>query len=252
LGGSAPPAATDRFQLEPVGRAASGMLRTLDDPAGIAAAAPESATLGTANTGTASIASLEVVSASNNPKLSVDLAFTTANGDYTWQIVDRGTGAVSSSGSGTWAAGQPITLNGTALSLNGVPAQGDTIAIDPTTHPESSNGNALAMVSLRDERFVGQVRQIDGSIADGATPTDAYASAIAAVGVRVQGAATAATISAAAASQATSAASAKSGVNLDEEAARLIQFQQGYQAAAKVLQVAQSVFNTMLQVASGA
>jgi flagellar hook-associated protein 1 FlgK len=36
-------------------------------------------------------------------------------------------------------------------------------------------------------------------------------------------------------------------VNLDEEAARLIQFQQGYQAAAKVLQVAQSIFDTMLQ-----
>ena len=41
----------------------------------------------------------------------------------------------------------------------------------------------------------------------------------------------------------------KSGVNLDEEAARLIQYQQGYQAAAKVLQVAQSVFDTLLQTA---
>ena len=42
----------------------------------------------------------------------------------------------------------------------------------------------------------------------------------------------------------------KSGVNLDEEAARLIQYQQGYQAAAKVLQVAQSVFDTLLQAAA--
>jgi flagellar hook-associated protein 1 len=41
--------------------------------------------------------------------------------------------------------------------------------------------------------------------------------------------------------------SAVSGVNLDEEAARLIQFQQSYQAAARILQVAQSVFDTMLQ-----
>ena len=45
------------------------------------------------------------------------------------------------------------------------------------------------------------------------------------------------------------AASSVSGVNLDEEAARLIQFQQSYQAAAKVLQVAQSVFDTLLQTA---
>ena len=40
---------------------------------------------------------------------------------------------------------------------------------------------------------------------------------------------------------------AVSGVNLDEEAARLLQFQQSYQAAAKYLQVAQNAFDTMLQ-----
>ena len=40
----------------------------------------------------------------------------------------------------------------------------------------------------------------------------------------------------------------KSGVNLDEEAARLIQYQQSYQAAAKMLQVAQTVFDTLLQI----
>ena len=40
---------------------------------------------------------------------------------------------------------------------------------------------------------------------------------------------------------------ADSGVNLDEEAARLLQFQQSYQAAAKYLQVAQSTFDTLLQ-----
>ena len=38
------------------------------------------------------------------------------------------------------------------------------------------------------------------------------------------------------------------GVNLDEEAARLIQFQQSYQAAAKILQVAQTIFDTLLQI----
>ena len=43
----------------------------------------------------------------------------------------------------------------------------------------------------------------------------------------------------------------KTGVNLDEEAARLIQFQQSYQAAAKMLQVAQSLFDTLLQTAGG-
>ena len=44
----------------------------------------------------------------------------------------------------------------------------------------------------------------------------------------------------------TASAAAQTGVNLDEEAARLIQFQQSYQAAAKVLQIAQSIFDTLL------
>ena len=48
------------------------------------------------------------------------------------------------------------------------------------------------------------------------------------------------------AAQADATRSAKSGVNLDEEAARLIQYQQSYQAAAKILQIAQSVFDTLL------
>jgi flagellar hook-associated protein 1 FlgK len=53
------------------------------------------------------------------------------------------------------------------------------------------------------------------------------------------------------ASTAETARANKAGVNLDEEAARLIQFQQSYQAAAKMLQVAQSVFDTLLQTAGG-
>ena len=50
-------------------------------------------------------------------------------------------------------------------------------------------------------------------------------------------------------SDAEAALSRQAGVNLDEEAARLIQFQQSYQAAAKMLQVAQSLFDTLLQTA---
>jgi flagellar hook-associated protein 1 FlgK len=69
------------------------------------------------------------------------------------------------------------------------------------------------------------------------------------VGVRVQGAGMAADMSAAVADDARTAVTGKTGVNLDEEAARLIQFQQSYQAAAKMLQVAQSVMDTLLEVA---
>jgi flagellar hook-associated protein 1 FlgK len=68
------------------------------------------------------------------------------------------------------------------------------------------------------------------------------------IGVRVQSARVASEISASASDQAEATLASKTGVNLDEEASRLIQFQQSYQAAAKVLQVAQSIFDTMLQL----
>jgi flagellar hook-associated protein 1 FlgK len=42
-----------------------------------------------------------------------------------------------------------------------------------------------------------------------------------------------------------------SGVNLDEEAANLIRYQQAYQAAAKAMQIGASLFDTILQIAAG-
>ena len=102
----------------------------------------------------------------------------------------------------------------------------------------ANNGNATALLALRDATITG-----------GRTPTDAWADTLADVGVRVQSAQTSSTISQAVAQQTESQRADKAGVNLDEEAARLIQYQQSYQAAAKVLQVAQSLFQQLLDVA---
>jgi len=87
----------------------------------------------------------------------------------------------------------------------------------------------------------------DANLVDGRNATDGYAQAMADVGVRVQSGRTTSAISMAVAQQAETNRSSVTGVNLDEEGARLIQYQQGYQAAAKVLSVAQSIFDTMLQ-----
>ena len=243
------PAANDTFELEPVGRAAASMRRVLDDPTGIAAASPMTAVMGVTNKGTSTVAGLSVVSASADPTLTTAINFTDANGGFAYTLTDA-SGNVTASGNATWTPGQPIKLNGFELNLNGVPANGDTLSVTKTAHPASNNGNVLAMVALRDESFVGRDKQIDGTLQDGQTATDAYASVLANVGVRVQSAKTASTISSATSAQADSAVASKSGVNLDEEAGRLIQFQQGYQAAAKVLQVAQAIFDTLLQMAS--
>jgi flagellar hook-associated protein 1 FlgK len=114
----------------------------------------------------------------------------------------------------------------------------------------SSNGNALAMVGMAQTGIVATLGTAGGA-GNPSTVTDAYASAIANIGVRVQSGRTAAKISGGVATEAESARANKAGVNLDEEAARLIQFQQSYQAAAKMLQVAQAVFTSMLQAAGG-
>lgn len=236
--GAPAPSATDRFLLQPLTRTANTMRRVLTDPRGLAAAAPLEAVRGITNAGTATVAGLTVVSASVNPQHTASIAFTNASGAYAWELRDRTSNALVSSGTGTWTPGTPIALNGFELQLEGVPATGDSFVVAQTAYPQANNGNAVAMAALRDARLV-----------NGQNITDAYASVMAAIGVQVQSAGVAADISQGVAASAESRRASQAGVNLDEEAARLIQFQQSYQAAAKVLQVAQSLFDTLLQTA---
>jgi flagellar hook-associated protein 1 FlgK len=236
--------AGDRFLMQPVAMAAQNMQTVLADPQGIAAASPFTASVGSANAGTATIGSLVAVNPAYNGALSANITFTSATGNYTWTMSDATTGT------GTWTAGTPISLNGFELNLAGVPKSGDTVSVTPTVSVASNNGNALAFVALGTHPFVS-ASGAGATSANAMNVTDAYASAIASVGVRVQGGKTAASMSSAAAGQAETARANASGVNLDEEAARLIQFQQSYQAAAKILQVAQAIFTTLLQTAGG-
>lgn len=239
--------AGDRFLLQTVTGAAQDMRTVLTDPKGIAAASPVTASFGAGNTGTASVASLGMVDTSLDRTLTANISFSSATGDYNWQLVDAG-GTVTSSGTGAWTAGSSINLNGFALQLNGVPRNGDTLSIKPTDSTGANNGNALALANLDKVAFVG-AQTLGGTLVPGRTITDAYASAISNIGVRVQSANSSSTISGSFAAAAESARVNKAGVNLDEEAARLIQFQQSYQASAKVLQVAQTLFDTLLQAA---
>lgn len=247
--GSPAPAATDRFLLQPVSSAAGSLQMVMSNPSAIAAASPVTATMGSANTGTASISSLTVVSSSINPALTANINFTSASGAYNWSLVDS-SGTVTSSGTGTWQAGQPISLNGFQLQLSGVPANGDALQVAPTTYPASSNGNALALAALQNAAIVGQTLTASGA-AGGSTITQAYNSAMTDIGTRTHAATIAATMSKSLAQDAQTNLSNQTGVNLDEEAANLIQYQQSYQAAAKVIQVAQAIFDSLLNATAG-
>ncbi|MCY7315354.1 MAG: flagellar hook-associated protein FlgK [Rubrivivax sp.] len=235
----------DRFLLQPVNRAANGMQRLLNEPQDLAAASSLLATRAAANVGTAAVASLVVNSAPlPTPGATARITFTSNTGDYSWGLYDSGN-TLLSSGSATWQAGvaipaPPADINGFTLQMSGVPRTGDVLTVEPTPAAAiaTNNGNALALLALR-----------DAGITLGRTATDAWASALADIGVRVQSGQTAADIAASVAGQTEAARSGQAGVNLDEEAARLIQYQQSYQAAAKILQVAQQLFDTLLDVA---
>ncbi len=225
------------FALDPAN--GIGMSFLLSDPSDLAAAAPLVATTSATNTGTMSVGSLQVTASPLPfPGVGETLTFAAAVPPATGLVVQSSLGGAAV----PWVPGQALQgVNGFTLHIGGVPAAGDVLVVAPTAAGAltSNNGNALSLAALRDAATV-----------NGQTFTDAWAQAMADVGVRAQSAQSTAEMSTAVAEQTESSRSAQTGVNLDEEAARLIQYQQSYQAAAKVLQVAQAVFDTLLQTAA--
>ena len=116
---------------------------------------------------------------------------------------------------------------------------GDKFSIAPTAFAASNNGNALSIDDMANARLT-----------HGVTTTDAYAQILAAVGLSAQSGQAKAATSAKVSAAANTALQGVIGVNLDEEAARLMQYQQSYQAAAKLLQTAQTLLDTLIQMGS--
>ena len=260
---NAGPASGDRFLLQPASYAASGMQRLLSDPLDLAAASPFVAAVDTTNVGTIGVDALRMINPAADLQGTVSIQFTGPDPVdpkrflYDWTLRDSG-GIPIGGGSGlTWTPGQPIPsppdtqadFNGFQLDITGVPAVNDAITVSPNQYPASNNGNALSLTRLGTTTLLGRTELADGSVSGGLTFNEGFIAALADVGVRTQSAQASATISAARATQSEAARADKAGVNLDEEAAHLIQYQQSYQAAAKVLQIAQQVFSSLLEIA---
>jgi flagellar hook-associated protein 1 FlgK len=141
---------------------------------------------------------------------------------------------------------KPVLTNW-SLTLQGSPKPGDTFTLFDIKDSDHNNGvdyklnagNASGMLKLRDTAMF-----------DGAALTDGYAGLIAQIGIRTQSANYSADVSSSIASNLESDRTGVSGVNLDEEASKLIQYQQAYQASAKMIQIAQSIFDTLIQTLS--
>ena len=104
-----------------------------------------------------------------------------------------------------------------------------------------NNSNMLAMIELRDQ-----------SLLKGSTATygEVYNNLLSDVAVRTQRAQSSAETETALLGSALDRQSSLQGVNLDEEAANLVRYQQAYQAAAQVVAVANEVFDTLLRATS--
>ncbi len=224
------PAAGDRFLVMPLRNAALAIDTTFSSPRNLAVASPVAASAGTTNQGTLAMQTLLPRQADPNLTQAVTLTFTSTG---TFDVAGTGTGNPTSV---AYTPGQSINFNGWSLTLKGNARAGDSYTVAANAFPNTSAGNAEAMLALRDTPMF-----------DGAATTDGYAGLMSSIGVRIQSAGFSAGISQSIASNVETNRASVAGVNLDEEAAKLLQFQQAYQASAKILQVSQTMFDTMIK-----
>jgi flagellar hook-associated protein 1 FlgK len=228
----------DSFIIQPTRYGARDLSVALSDPALIAAAAPIRTSAALANTGNGVITAGTVNSPpppDANLQQTVTITFTSVT---TFDVSGTGTG--NPTGLAYTPAGS-ITYNGWTAQISGAPRAGDTFTISRNTSGVADNRNALLLAQL----------QTTNTVANGtANYQSAYSLVVSDVGnrareIKVQGDAQTALVQ-----QTTAAQQSLSGVNLDEEAANLIRFQQAYQASGRVLQIASKLFDTVLAINS--
>lgn len=145
-----------------------------------------------------------------------------------------------------YVSGKAMVIDGWSITLTGTPGKDangngtDTVTVgnakDLGDGFKLNAGNASAFLELRDKPMFDS----------GTTLSDGFSSVMASIGARAQSARYAAELSSAVAANLEADRSSVSGVNLDEEAARLLQYQQAYQASAKIIQTAQTLFDSVL------
>ncbi|MCA8204875.1 flagellar hook-associated protein FlgK [Burkholderia sp. AU33545] len=247
--------AGDQFTVLPTRGALSGFGLATTSGSAIAAASPAITSPSSTNIGTAKIALSGVSAGYQVPstKLTYDAATQSLSGFPVGTTVtipgtpptsvtintptdsvpyDPSTGAAMTM-SGT-AAG---AMNGVTVTLSGTPSDGDSFTIGPYAGGTSDGSNALALSKLVNAKTLG-----GGTT----TLTGAYANYVNNIGNAASQLKSSSTAQTALVGQITSAQQSVSGVNQNEEAANLMQYQQLYQANAKVIQTASSLFQTVL------
>jgi flagellar hook-associated protein 1 FlgK len=225
IGGT--PANGDQFRIEPTSRAAGSLNVAFSSTSQIAAAGAVRTNAASANTGTGSVTAGVVVDATD-PNLfnTTTIAFTSAT-----------TYSVNGAGSFAYTPGSNITLNGWQVQISGAPAVGDSFTVQRNTGASGDNRNALAIANVQNQGVLS-----NGTV----SVTGALNSLITGVGTKAQQTNFAQAAQTAVNTSAKQQVQSVSGVNLDEEAAALLQWQQAYQAAAQALKIGASLFQTLL------
>ena len=246
--------ANDDYLIRPTLNAANTLSLAISDVNKLAVGGPAvNAAANLGNTGSASLSALSVSSSYAASPIGSPLTFTYTSGvpgtfamAPSTQPVTVSNGATST----TFPPGTPITYtSGSTISvanlsfvLSGAPANGDAFTVSPSTsNSPSDNRNGLLLAKLENSNNV-TLGSSKGSY------HNAFAQIVSNVGnktreLKVTGAAEAKVLE-----QANTAMQSESGVNLDEEAANLLRYQQAYQAAGKMMQIASQLFDVLLQI----
>lgn len=227
-------AAGDTYLIKPTRDGAAGFAVLVTQADRIAAAAPIRTAVANGNAGSASISAGTVNGPTANANLMQPVTLT-FSGPGAFNVSGIGTG---NPGGVVYTAGATISYNGWSAQISGTPAAGDVFTISPNAGGTGDNRNILLLAGLQTSALVG------GS----ATLGDTYGQLVSRVGNSTSDAELSAKAQARIRDEAESRQTSISGVNLDEEAANLLRYQQAYQAAGKLVTIANSMFDTLLNL----
>ncbi|MDB6061230.1 MAG: flagellar hook-associated protein FlgK [Verrucomicrobiaceae bacterium] len=249
-------AAGDTFAIQPTRLGAQNIAVSLQDPKQLALAQPVRTDANLANTGGGAISQGVMVpqyqAATAGTTLAVANPLTTPllvrfTSATTYQVLNNTNPAAPAAFvpalTGTFTTGQNnvVQINNASgvpsyqFTLSGNPATGDQFSIAANTSGTSDNRNALALANLNLSKAVG-----------GLTMSDAYGKMVSDIGATTASLKNNRDAANTLLTQAQSNRDSVSAVNLDEEAANLIKFQQAYSASAQVISIARTLFTTLL------
>ncbi len=227
--------AGDRFLVRPTAVTAAEFRVVLADPAGIAAAGPLQSGIDGANTSTATIGT-PVADDITDPKLLTP-ATIIFNSPTTYSVYTGGGADIV--GPLPYTSGGDIGFAGWTVQVSGTPAAGDRFSVGPTGPASGDNRNALALGSIPGTGFFNGGQQSIYNLG---------ADIVATSGSMASRASNELTVQRALLQQAQLDVESLSGVNLEEEAANLLRYQEAYLAASKVIGMANDLFGQLLQL----